>query len=967
MSVSSLLDGELREYADRRFAERADLIAKLPAASSLMDTLSGDRLTLMRLAYGTLPANDVIDCDPAVLLSFADHALMLRRTMPWTRNLPVDLFVHYVFWPRINNEALADCRPLCHRELADRVRGLDATRAMLETNYWCAEHVTYHPSDNRTLNAIGALNLGLGRCGEESTLLVTALRAIGIPARQVYTPRWAHCDDNHAWVEAYVDGRWRFLGACEPEEVPDRGWFDKASTRAMLVHARVFCDFSEGNVDASASAGGDGTMLLCNLTSDYAPTTDLVVTVTDDDGQPILGANVAFELLNMAEYYPIATAVSDGQGRACMTLGKGSIRVHVSHDGAFADVIVNTADTDAVTVALPSQPNTSSSSSRPDETSLSSQSSDSSLSSRPSAASGEILSPIAYNSPSWAPIDLVAPPSGTPRSLPLTDEQQRRTIERRAQAESMRAARVAAFVDLVDQSTRRTLADRYQSVSPNAADTISSLLTTAGANAPVIVSFLLADTDDDPGIADRDRLALLSVLSVKDLCDVSAPALNDAIHSASKVRDYALDVALSDIAQADRYDLYARYVLGPRIGNEPLTGDRTRLQAMLERTADTDELRARPQLIRQYLLDHVDAAQSGEETPEPISPTGMLTAGIGTPRSLDTAFVTVCRALGVPARFDPQTGEPEYFQGNAFHHLPATHATDDAAATAERMATLTVVAPTGEHPAYGTDWSIGRLVSDAHGTDFASLDLWERAWDGDRMPLTVEAGLYRLITTVRLPNGGQQTNETTFRLSAGGELAVTLTMREPSEDELLEHIVVDDVTFHAAVCDDTNTADDGTETACDRHDGHAGSDETRRLSQLLPDRAIVAILDAHGSEPSIHVLDELVARLRRDAHDDGSAGDDAADIPVVFAACPVDAPLSATLRSMFDRLGDGSPAVWRCDATTYERLTRGMYVDPDKLPMILVARKEGDRIIGTYASTGYNVGSVDLAFRLATK
>ncbi|NEG89009.1 transglutaminase domain-containing protein [Bifidobacterium aerophilum] len=946
-SKSDLLDDALRAYADRRLASRAALLERLPAVTRVLAALDGDRLTLMRLAYGTLPADDVIDVEPSVLLSFADHALMLRRTMPWTRDLPVDLFVHYVFWPRINNEALADCRPTCYRELADRVRGLDATQAMLETNYWCAEHVTYHPSDDRTLNALGALNLGLGRCGEESTLLVTALRAIGIPARQVYTPRWAHCDDNHAWVEAYVDGRWRFLGACEPEEVPDRGWFDKASTRAMLVHARVFCDFSEGNVDASASAGGDGSMLLCNLTADYAPTTDLAVTVTDGDGRPVADANVAFELLNMAEYYPIATAVTDGRGMARMTLGKGSIRVHVSRDDVFSDVIVDTAGTDAVAVTLPVTGNVVVPA----------------VSSRPGEASGEILPSPTPGVPSWTSIDLVAPPSGTPHSLPLTDEQQRRTVARRARAEAMRTARVAGFAGLVDDTTRSAIADRYQKVSPDAADVIPSLLTAAGANAPVIAGFLLdgdnADTETghaDPVVADRDRLAVLSALSVKDLCDVSAVALDDAVRSAAAVRDITLDTVLSDVAQADRYDTYARYVLNPRVGHEPLAGDRARLQSML--AADADTLRAQPQLVRRYLLDHIDAARSGDETPVPISPTGLLTAGIGTPRSLDAAFVTVCRALGVPARFDPQTGEPEYFQGDAFHHLPATHTDDDGAASAGRMATLTVVAPARELPAYGTDWSLGRLTDGAHGTDFTSLDLWERPWNGNRMTLTVEAGLYRLITTVRLPNGGQQTNETTFRLETGDERTVTLAMRTPSEDELLEHIAVDDVTFHGTTHDDGNGI--GT-------DGHEGPDETWRLSQLLPDRAIVAILDAHGSEPSIHVLDELIARPHRDTHDTGPVGEVSADIPVVFAACPADAPLSATLRSMFDGLGDGSPAVWRCDETTYERLTRGMYVDPDKLPMILVTHKEANRIIGTYASTGYNVGSVDLAFRLAAK
>jgi len=47
------------------------------------------------------------------------------------------------------------------------------------------------------------------------------MRAVGIPARQVYTPRWAHTDDNHAWIEVWTGDRWHFMGACEPEAVLD--------------------------------------------------------------------------------------------------------------------------------------------------------------------------------------------------------------------------------------------------------------------------------------------------------------------------------------------------------------------------------------------------------------------------------------------------------------------------------------------------------------------------------------------------------------------------------------------------------------------------------------------------------------------------------------------------------------------------------------------------------------------------
>ena len=121
-------------------------------------------------------------------------------------------------------------------------------QAVLEINYWCAEQGTYQSTDERTISPMTFYECGNGRCGEESVFTVTALRSAGIPARQVYSPRWAHCDDNHAWVEVYVNGGWHFLGACEPEEVLDKGWFTNASSRAMIVHTRRFSDY-----------GADGT------------------------------------------------------------------------------------------------------------------------------------------------------------------------------------------------------------------------------------------------------------------------------------------------------------------------------------------------------------------------------------------------------------------------------------------------------------------------------------------------------------------------------------------------------------------------------------------------------------------------------------------------------------------------------------------------------------------------------------
>ena len=124
--------------------------------------------------------------------------------MPWGDKVPDREWKHFVLPPRINNEALDSSRVVFYEELKDRVKGMSMEEAILEVNHWCHEKVSYRASDGRTSNPLSAVSQAIGRCGEESTFTVAALRSVGIPARQVYTPRWAHTDDNHAWVEAWA-------------------------------------------------------------------------------------------------------------------------------------------------------------------------------------------------------------------------------------------------------------------------------------------------------------------------------------------------------------------------------------------------------------------------------------------------------------------------------------------------------------------------------------------------------------------------------------------------------------------------------------------------------------------------------------------------------------------------------------------------------------------------------------------
>lgn len=246
-----------------------------------------------------------------------------RNEMPWGKTVPEREFLHFVVPLRINNENLDMSRPAFYAELKDRVKNLSMKDAILEVNHWCHEKATYRPSDGRTSSPLSTVSQAIGRCGEESTFTVAALRAVGIPARQIYTPRWAHTDDNHAWVEAWADGQWYFLGACEPEPVLDLAWFNEPASRGLLMSTNV-----PGKYDGPEEIlRREPLSTRINVTSKYAPTALLPVKVVNPDGSAAAGAKVNFCIYNYGEFYPAVSKIADASGLTSLNAGLGDIVV----------------------------------------------------------------------------------------------------------------------------------------------------------------------------------------------------------------------------------------------------------------------------------------------------------------------------------------------------------------------------------------------------------------------------------------------------------------------------------------------------------------------------------------------------------------------------------------------------------------------------------------------------------------
>ena len=343
-------DKAYREQVHQDFLERQQMAqGRHDALFAVMDeTLTTEEREAMEFLYAYMPLSDLADYDGSYYLNQVRYSFKARDYFSWGKSIPEDIFRHFVLVYRVNNENLDTARMVIFEEIKDRVKGMSMYDAALEVNHWCHEKVTYRPSDGRTSSSLATMKSGYGRCGEESTFTVTAMRAVGIPARQCYTPRWAHSDDNHAWVEVWVDGKWYFLGACEPDAELNMGWFAEPSTRTMMVHSNAFGKYI-GNEEINHETN---LFARINMLPNYANTKKITITVNGIDGKPLEGADVDFKLYNYAEYYPIASRKSDANGQASLTTGLGDLLIWASKDGNYGYEVIRVREQDALTVQL---------------------------------------------------------------------------------------------------------------------------------------------------------------------------------------------------------------------------------------------------------------------------------------------------------------------------------------------------------------------------------------------------------------------------------------------------------------------------------------------------------------------------------------------------------------------------------------------------------------------------------------
>ncbi|WHY21004.1 transglutaminase domain-containing protein [Paenibacillus sp. G2S3] len=502
------------EQIERKFQEKKSL-AKARATQLFQifeQDLTEEEIIALKYLYAYMPVNDLADYSGQLFLNHVRTTLKIRRDMPW--QVPDHIFLHFVLPYRVNTENIEEHRQILHEQLAKRTSKLSMTEAILETNYWCHEAATYIGSDLRTISPLTMIRNARGRCGEESTLAVAALRSIGIPARQVYTPRWAHCDDNHAWVEAWAEGEWYFIGACEPEARLNQGWFGPPARRAMLINTRIFANY-QGPEDITLA---DEWFTEINVLENYASTRTITVQAKDEFGQPVQDAEVQFQVYNMAEFFPIAILPTNAQGEATFKTGLGDLMIRAAKGGTWGEVKISVADCECVELVL-NQENQS--------------------------AVGTMVD-----------YDMVPPPSCEGEVVEeLSEIRIQRHNERLEEGISIRAKYEATFV--TEEAARKLGATLGL---PQ--DRVWTVLQKARGNSVEIAAFLEAATS----VYGEWALRLLECCNDKDLIDTFIPTLTDHVAGALAVRGELTE------------EVFVPYILRPRVHYEMITPYRTFFQ-----------------------------------------------------------------------------------------------------------------------------------------------------------------------------------------------------------------------------------------------------------------------------------------------------------------------------------------------------------------------------------------------------
>lgn len=910
ISKSKMLSGRTENFLQEKKKE----------IQKVMEDCTEEERQAFTFLYSVMPVSDMLDYPTALFLDYAKHGVYLWQEGPFAGRIPEHIFANYVLHYRINNEDITKTRKFFHDRIQETgsVRTDSLYNAAVDINYWCAGEATYRSTDNRTQNPCTMYNAAIGRCGEESTLTVTALRSMGIPARQVYAPLWSHCDDNHAWVEVWCEGQWYFLGACEPEMRLNTGWFLEASSRAMMVHSRWFdrIDPQEEQV------GKKGGIRVLNHLPRYARTVSLSVKTVDEQENLLPGVKIEFQVLNQGTFCTIAEVWTgcnpENYGVARLITGYGDLQVSAA--------VCRKTDTGKVWLY------------------------------------GEKLIHL-HGMEDKKEVEFIV----VMHFIPEQQEEQRELIFHAPQAgyhifsqdreepneylnsENVQSGELHEYesmeseTDSGNRRLERMMGHRNQKEKDfyhlaKASDVlihftdrnkirVEEILRLARGNINEIVRFLEWDggeflpSDWKKAGGYEWKLKVLNTLREKDYWDIDADVLTDCCISAFP------------FAEGLPEDIFYPFLLSPRVSDEMLRPCRTGLSEYLSEDA-REAVGKHPGILWKMVEEEILSLPEEEYEDLITSSLNCLKGGIGSRHSKKVLCVNLYRSLGIPARLNPFDGTVEYYDGENFTTAEDTKNRKDVVNSQEpdtggkKCRLILCEDDTTKHHPKLSDWEHYSLE---RFEECGFNRLWphrksDRIKDGE-LELILKPGIYRLITSDRLSTGDQVVKLTIFSLKEARRRKITLSFGKVRKEGGTAEIPVKDFVLKTL----------------------QGKD--RELSEMLKEENALFLWIEAGREPTEHILNELYDKRREYANLKNTV------YVILKNQKDLDnATVQRTIKALpeIHLLLDGSE-------NNAEILAKQVGEEKGRLPLALVLNHEKKCL---YSSAGYNVGLADTLLKI---
>jgi len=280
------------------------------------------------------PASMLLGMNPDSFLIEVGLAYETRKSFPWGKDIPNELFLHYVLPNQVSQETPTFYRGYFLDELRPILDTVETgSEAAIAVNYWCGQRVRFEQTQRQDQGVFHTLASGYGRCEEMMIVYVSALRAVGIPAREAWTPYWATGDNNHAWTELWADGDWHYSGSCEPKPSLDNAWFNNTAKRAAVIMSSAF---GVPQTDEELYRVRDHYAII-NSMPNYIEEPSFLIVDTDSES-----TDVYIAVFNFGALRPIMRQNTGDSTSVSFTMGYGDFMVYAGDEHRFDWAVVNT-------------------------------------------------------------------------------------------------------------------------------------------------------------------------------------------------------------------------------------------------------------------------------------------------------------------------------------------------------------------------------------------------------------------------------------------------------------------------------------------------------------------------------------------------------------------------------------------------------------------------------------------------